>query len=123
MTTTKKIKIALSDASPVSIDPGQWPIIARADWHDGEIEVQANTQRTIRVREHADGRRIVYGRQFAGEGGQYAGTRNPEAGYLIGGDAKELEEQTVRAIRRVAGAIGDDDLGAECIGELPAREI
>ena len=126
MTTAKKIKITLSDASPVSIDPEAWPIVARADWHDGQVECQANNERTIRVREHADGRRIVYGRQFAGNGGQYMGTRNPEAGYLIpAGESRhgEGDEATIRAIRRVAGAIGDDELGAECIGDLPAQEI
>lgn len=121
MTTTDKILITMSERRPLSVVREEWPIIARADWHDGKVESQANTIRKIRVRQHADGRRIVYGLQEAGEGGQYAGTRNPEGGFLIG--IGEDEDETVRAIRRVAGIIGDDDLGSECIASLPPEEV
>jgi hypothetical protein len=131
MTTTKKIKVTLSDASPVSIDPEQWPIIASAERHDGKVACQANTEWEIKVREHADGRRLVYGSKVAGNGGQYLGFRQVEAGYLIGKPGlpfanesdHQRDEKTIRAIRRVAGAIDDDDLGVECIGDLPAQEI
>lgn len=117
----KKIEITLSDASPVKIDPEVWPVIASADDHDGAVKVQANTEWLVRVRQHADGRRIVYGYKRAGNGGQYRGFRDAHPGYLL--DAGADESETIRAIRRVAGAIGRDDLGADCIGDLPAREI
>lgn len=118
VTTAKRIEITLSERSPVRIDPEQWPVIAHASTHDGKVACQANTEWEIKVREHADGRRIVYGSCTAGNGGQYAGFRPSFGGWIITPD-----EDTVRAIRRVAGLIGDDDLGAECIAELPAEEI
>lgn len=130
MTTTKKIKVTLSDGAPVSIDPTQWPVLAEAKRHDGAVECQANTEWRIEVREHEDGRRLVYGSKDSGNGGQFAGFRPIYAGYLLGSQSAPIdnarnvgEEETIRAIRRVAGAIGDSDLGAECVGDLPAVEI
>lgn len=119
--TTDKIKITMSERRPITIVKADWPIIARADWHDGQVECQANNIRRIVVREHADGRRIVYGFQQAGNGGQYAGTRNPEAGFLLAAGADE--DETIRALRRVGGVIVDDGLAEECIADLPAEEI
>jgi hypothetical protein len=122
MTTTDKLTITMSERRPLSIAKADWPIIARADWHDGKIEFEANNIRVIRVREHADGRRIVYGYQCAGHGDQLAGTRNPEGGFLIdAGD--EAEAETIRAIRRIGGIIDDDALANECIADLPAEEL
>lgn len=123
MTTIEKkaVTITMSERRPLRIDPAAWPMIARADWHDGQIEYQANNIRKICVRQHADGRRIVYGLQEAGNGGQHAGTRNPEGGFLINAGASE--DETVRAIRRVGGIIGDDGLADECIADLPAEEL
>jgi hypothetical protein len=118
---TKKIKITMSERRPLSIDPEQWPVIAQADWHDGRVECQANNIMRIKVREHADGRRIVYGFRRAGDGGQHAGTRNPEAGFLLSSDAGE--DETIRALRRVGGVIDDDRLAEECIADLPAEEV
>lgn len=130
MTTTEKktIRLTMSERRPLSVDPGEWPIIARADWHNGQIECQANTVRKIRVRQHADGRRIVYGLQEAGGGGQFVGTRNPEGGFLVAAVARGNisvpdEDETVRAIRRVGGIIDDAALADECIADLPAEEV
>jgi hypothetical protein len=121
MTTTDKIRITMSERRPLLIVKAEWPIVARADWYNGEHERQANTVRRIRVRQHADGRRLVYGLQEAGLGGQYIGTRNPEGGFLV--EAGASEDETVRAIRRVGGIIGDDGLADECIADLPAEEV
>lgn len=124
-TTTKKIKISLSERRPVEIDVKDWPIVAKVDDHDGKVECQANNVWVIKVREHKDGRRIVYGWHEAGDGGQYAGFRPTYGGFIVeavmNGDAHE--EETIRSIRRVAGMIGRADLGNECIAALPAEEI
>ena len=131
---TNTITVALSDARPVKINTEEWPLIARADEHDGQVECQANTVAKIKVRRHADGRTLVYGYTEAGGGGQYVGMRNPHAGYLIpsiytvpsipGSALREgAEDEGVRAIRRVAGAIGYDHLGSDVIADLPAEEI
>lgn len=135
-TTTKKlITIALSEEAPVKVDGSLWPIIARTEWHDGKVECQANHVRFIRVRQHDDGRRIVYGRLESGPGGVHAGWRGAHAGYRIEavdrnrekafapGNFAPDEDATIRAIRRVAGAIGDDQMGDDCIADLPAKEL
>lgn len=83
--------------------------------------------RRIRVREHADGRRLVYCCKEAGPGGQYIGWRGSSGGWLL--DTKrpkndrEIAEETIRAIRRCGGIIERDDLAAECIADLPAIEL
>lgn len=118
MTTEKKITITMSETAPVSVDPEQWPVIASASDHDGKVECQANTEWAIKVREHDDGRRLVYGYARAGRGGKPIGWRPSSAGYLV-----VAGDDLVRAIRRVAGVIGREDLAAECIGDLPAQEI
>jgi hypothetical protein len=124
MTTTKTIKITLSERRPVTIALQDWPTIATAEAHDGKVFSQANTEWAIQVVEHADGRRIVYGWRQAGTGGQYAGWRGADGGYIVEAvDGKPDEAETVRAIRRVGGVIGRDDLAAECIGDLPAEAI
>lgn len=120
-TTTKKITIKLSDRRPIEIDPSQWPIIARADHHDGQVECQANTVWSIKVREHADGRRIVYGKKDSGNGGQRIGWRGAMAGFLLA--AAGAESETIRAIRRVAGVIGDEEMGDDAIADLPAETL
>jgi hypothetical protein len=119
--TTDKIKITMSERRPLTIDPELWPVIAQADWYNGQHEFQANTIRRIKVRQHADGRRIVYGFQRAGNGGQPIGTRNPEAGFLLAAGADE--DETIRAIRRVGRAIDAERLAEHCIADLPAEEI
>lgn len=123
--TTTKIEIAMSERRPVNIDPEEWPVIARADSHDGQSIHQANNIRYIRVRQHRDGRRIVYGWQEAGNGGQHVGAHNPHAGYLVAAvdGATADDSETVRAIRRVGGVLGDDVLADACITELPAEDI
>jgi hypothetical protein len=135
MTTTEpnRIKITMSERRPLSIVEDDWPLIASADWYSGQFDVQANYKRTIRVREHRDGRRIVYGRYYAGPGGVPTGWRGAEGGFLVDSSSETRpgvgtgcapdEAGTVRAIRRVAGIIGDDAMGDECIADLPSEEI
>lgn len=123
----RPLTIAMSERRPLKIDPGQWPLIASATWYDSEHKSQANRDRAIRVREHADGRRIVYGSYSSA----FRGERGSDAGYLVDPTGEVAEDgtkmpdeaETIRAIRRVAGVIGDDSLGAECIADLPAEEV
>ncbi len=125
MTTAKiSITITLSDRRPISIVEADWPIIAYANWHSGEHACQANEVACVEVREHADGRRVVYASRGRGPGGMALGYRGAAAGYMIpAADDAADDAATVRAIRRVAGAIGHEELGAEAIGDLPAEEI
>ena len=82
-TENEKIKITMSERRPITIVKADWPLIARADRHDGAVESQANQHWAIRVREHTDGRRIVYGWLVNGNGGVPAGWRGAEGGFLI----------------------------------------
>lgn len=131
-TTTKKkmIAITMSERAPLKLDPELWPLIASADTHDGAVECQANREWAIKVREHEDGRRVVYGWVCRGNGGMPIGYRGASGGFLLDAPsasdpaARERHEaDTIRAIRRVAGIIGDDQLGDECISDLPAVEL
>lgn len=128
-TTDNTITIRLSEAPPVRIRRDAWPIIAEAKWHDGKVECQANHVRSIRVRQNADGRTIVYGWLDSGPGGVPAGWRGAHAGWILPrtdptrGPSRATDEEITRAIRRVAGVIGDDSLADECIADLPAKDL
>ena len=119
MTTTEKkpVTITMSDRAPLRIDAEAWPVIASALWFDGQIEVQANKKAWIKVREHEDGRLIVYGMYTS----NWQGARSLAGGFLLGSPV--TEEGTVRALRRVAGVIEMPALADECIGDLPAVEL
>lgn len=131
-TTVEKLEITMSERRPLAIIRDDWPLIARADRHDGQVECQANHEWTIRVREHADGRRIVYGWLIGGNGGVPAGWRGAKGGFLVSPvpgpdvDGKRVgvpdDDETVRAIRRIGGIIDDNELADECIADLPAEE-
>ena len=110
----KSIRIPLTDAAPVSIDPEIWPVVAVARWHDGQIESQATRRARLTVRCHADGRSLVTGwstSQFQGEG-------EFDAGEIVaaGGDV-------IAAIHRTAETIGREHLAQECIQDLPAVDL
>lgn len=127
------ITITLSERRPIKINPEDWPVIAEAKTFTGGngLECQASTVSYIKVRQHEDGRRIVYGALQRGNGGMPLGWRGADGGFIV--EASERgrhnpnEEETVRAIRRVAGIVGDDEesgsLAYECIAALPAEEI
>lgn len=117
-----KIAIVMSERRPISIVEADWPVVARVEQHDGEVRSNANRIQMICVRQHADGRRIVYGRLYAGWGGMPAGWRGADAGFMV--DAWHVgDDETLRAIRRVAGIIGDASLADQCIAELPGEEV
>lgn len=127
----KSITVTLSERRPIKIDAEEWPVIALARSWGGQHESQANRIDTVYVRECADGRRIVAATHLEGPGGMHAGEREVRAGFLIEASAASAadgtkmpdDDATIRAIRRAAGAIGRADLGAECIGDMPAQEI
>jgi hypothetical protein len=115
----------MTDRRPLRLSSAAaWPLIARADRHDGKVECQANHVWAIRVREHADGRRVVYGWLRAGNGGVYAGWRGAEGGYLLEAiDHAPDEAGTVEAIRVIGELLDDPGLADECIGDLPPEDI
>ena len=123
-TTEKKLTITMSERRPITIVHAEWPVIATAFRHDGAIKLQANHEWIIRVREHVDGRRLVYGWLQAGNGGVVRGWSGAAGGFLVAptGD-KPDEDETVRSIRRVGGIIDDDKLADACIADMPAEDV
>lgn len=134
-TPSRKTRIiTLTDARPVKIYEDEWPVVAKASRHDGgQVESQANKRWTVVVREHDDGRRIVYGKfstswqggRDAAGGAMIPALRNtnyqsPDCGRAIGPD----NDATIKTIRMVADEVIDDtQLGDECIADLPPEEI
>ena len=111
----EKVTIRLTGRRPVEVDDDEWPIVASAKWHDGEVEWEADRVWRLVVREHEDGRAIVYGTYSTA----YPGEHDRRGGEVVpaGGDIPE-------AIYRVAEHLGfDRRLAEEAIGDLPAEEL
>jgi hypothetical protein len=117
----ERIEIRLTERRPVSVDPDQWPMTAEATDYDGETQAESQSEWYVRVLEHADGRRIVYGCRQPGLVPQPRGTINPYAGRLLASD--ESEPALASAILVVAETIGRLDLGRSCIADLPAEAL
>lgn len=124
--------ITLTDRAPVKIAEEDWPVIAHGSYydHDGQVAAQANRswRCTIRVRQHEDGRSIVYGTYDYHTTWQGARGADGRAGELLAAG-----DDLVGAIRRTAATL-DAITGGEytahigeaersCIADLPAEEI
>lgn len=111
--------ITLTGRPPVKVQEDLWPIIARARRHDGEVEYQANRKWYLAVRQHADGRTIVYGSEQAGNGGVHRGYEEARAGEIVapGGDVASAIIR-VGEDARCSKAMQDD-----CIADLPAVDL
>lgn len=114
---TKQRHITLTDRPPVLITESEWPEIASASAHDGEVEAQAIRTWRMKARQHADGRAIVYGVRTSA----YPTEPTWRGGELLpAGDGRSI----VEAIRRV-GEDGDmpDNVIRECVADLPPEEL
>lgn len=130
-TETKTRTVTLTDAAPVKIRADQWPEIAGGEWstHDNQYEFQANRtwKLWVKVRQHADGRTLVYGGYLYDTAVQNEDSCSAKRGELLGAG-----DDIIAAIRRVGSDLGaaHEDAGAharevvqECIADLPAQEI
>jgi hypothetical protein len=118
-TETKTRTITLTDRAPVRIREDLWPIIASARRGDGVVDYQDNHRWYLTVRQHADGRMLVYGSEAGGPGGVHRGYEGACAGEMVepGGDV-------VAVIRRVGErARCSEAMQDECIGDLPAEDL
>jgi hypothetical protein len=140
-----KLTITLTGRAPVKITKDEWPIVAQASdkEHDNQYEIQANRQASWKliVRQHNDGRTIVYGiydydTQYRGESG--ANVRGGELLTVEGANAECVgdTEPIIAAIQRVGAELEDRipdgptwgqgyflRLVHECIADLPAVEL
>lgn len=129
-----KLQINLTGRPPVIIVPDDWPLITESYRTESEGERGEPRLRTteafIRVRKHADGRKIVYGR-YEHSSAYHEPNRTVYAGYVLDPDddvipaieavGAELADSQVPNDELLDGAI--DDLVREAIAGLPAVEL
>jgi hypothetical protein len=118
----KRKKIILSDRSPVAINPKEWPVIVEVWDHDGTFLTDAHTIYSIAIRQHSDGRRIVYGSRKVGPGGQTPDFRPINWGKILQ-SSESLTHYTLVCIGDCAEAIRCPALGQSAIQSLPAEEL
>ena len=111
--------ITLTGRPPVTVDEDTWPVIAAATgkvW-DNQYEFQANrtSKWGIYVRQHDDGRALVYATYSHCSAYQNARCYAAKRGVLL--PAGTTDESICDAIRNVC----DDIAGAECAGDDAAR--
>jgi len=137
-TENKRRTITLTDRPPVIISDDKWPLIASASdkEFDNQYEFQANriSKWFVGVRQHEDGRTIVYATYSYSSNWQNSRDYSAKRGVML--DSFALREASdsadiVRAVREVtediAGAECQDGdaarwrtLADECIADLPA---
>lgn len=132
-----KRTITLTDRPPVTIDEDNWPVIASAsdEVHDGQVRCQANRTSDwwIKVRQHDDGRAIVYAGYRYDTNWQGARGHEHKHGVILPKDAATAAD-ICRAIKEVCADMergehdGDDGsqwtrLGNECIADMPAEVL
>lgn len=126
-TETKTRTITLTDRPPVKINEAQWPQIASGtgdsysgnDYarHDQALAQGECDKYALRVRQHADGRAIVYGVLDAATA--WTQTEDNRGGELL-----EAGVDIAAAIRRVGEGCGlPASIIRECIAALPAEEL
>ncbi len=119
--TPKTRTITLTGRAPVTIREDEWPVIASAKYTPGAMrngtpvpDYETDTH-TLRVRQHADGRAIVYGVTAASTA--WTGTEDWRGGELL-----PAGEDIAAAIARV-GERMLDRVARECIADLPAEAL
>lgn len=121
MTAPKTRTITLTDRRPVTIREDEWPLIAIGFEPYGVGERLAN-RHTIRVRQHADGRTLVYGVVNAETATGWRGGELLTPVPVLAYDRTPLN--LAAAIRRVgeSGRFPDAVIRA-CIAVLPAERL
>jgi hypothetical protein len=122
--------ITLTGRRPVTIDEAEWPLIARAsgddyDGNDPAKHQQASDQGeldeyALRVRQHEDGRAIVYGTYTEGWNSRHDGLTH--AGYVIAPGTIPLTVED--AIQQAGMDLGvPAQIVADCIADMPAERL
>jgi hypothetical protein len=138
MTTDSTTRtITLSNRRPVKIREADWPMLARGAWHDWDNQYEFQANRTwkafVHVRQHQDGRALVYGGYDYDTAFQNEQDLAYRAGELLTPDphAGVTTQAIVAAIHRVAEDLGARsnqgehfrDIADNCIADLPAEEL
>jgi hypothetical protein len=128
--------ITLTGRPPVRISEDAWPVIASAadSEHDGQVECQANRRSawSVRVRQHEDGRAIVYATYSYTSDWQNARGHAAKRGVML--PAATDASAICAAIREVCEDIaqaehdGEDadrwtTLAHDCVADMPAETV
>lgn len=128
MNNDKTRTITLTDRAPVRIREAEWPVIAVAtgDSWGSAVDPARHSQASrrgeldeysLRVRQHEDGRAIVYGVLTAALATGSSEDRRE-------GELLEVSDNLAAAVRRVGERCELPDIVIrECIADLPAREL
>lgn len=121
-TDTKKRTITLTDRSPVTIREDLWPIVAVAKDNSNTChqtprpDYEVDTW-SIRVRQHADGRAIVYA--VLNGSTAWTGTESRSGGELLAPGS-----DLAAAIARVGADCGIPEATIrDCVADLPAEDL
>lgn len=130
MSETKTRTITLTDRRPIKIREEEWPVVARASGDTGPSDYARRQQAlvqgecdtySLRVRQHTDGRAIVYAvldAAFAAWGAPAGGESHR------GGELLDAGADLSAAIRRVGESCHlPDSVIRDCIADLPAEEV
>jgi hypothetical protein len=116
--TPKTRTITLTGRVPVRIREDHWPVIARAEDNDSSsgIPSQWNRRHVLFLREHQDGRRILYGKYET----HFQGDRD-----LAGGEMLAPGEEVASAARRVCATLCYEGelLVNDLLADMPAEEV
>jgi len=135
MSKTTKRTITITGRPPVSIAEANWPVLAsaREKDYDNEHEFQANRTEVvaINVRQHTDGRALVYATAKYSTAWQSERDDSQREGVYL-----DTTETSIEAICSAIGEVCDmmraprylpadvwERLAAECIADLPAEEL
>ncbi len=130
-TARKQRTITLTHRLPVKIYEDEWPVIAAGAHEDYDGQYRFNSFRSmdisIHVRQHADGRTLVYAVYIYRTAYQNDHGRNVKLGWLLAPG-----EDVPAAIRQLGSSMvdrldGDEghvwDVVDECIADLPAEDL
>ena len=119
----KSVVIHLSGCGPIRVRPAEWPVIAHVSERGDVAEGQADHVWWVRVRQHSDGRFLVYGGKQIGLGGMWPDEVDllwPDEEEVYSGLLLQAEECIVTAVEQVAEDIGNPELADRCVRELPS---
>lgn len=106
--------ITLTDAPPVRIKEDNWPVIAQAS--GAGVDDLPTTKNNLVVRQHADGRVIVYAVRQCGD--EY-----DRAGYVLDDTSTMVEELPPHIHRVGEQANVPIDIARRCIADLPPVDL
>lgn len=109
------LTVTLTDRAPARIRKADWPIVAKVEDWDNQHRSQANRDWTLIVRQHADGRALVYG---------IYSSRWADESDRRGGELVESGDDIPAAVKRVAEYLGfSRELADRCVAKLPAVDL